>query len=294
MRDVMMQWNDGRVLLPNGAALEVTTRGAGAGVRGRDGALELRREGRPEPTTEDATIELVIVHPLRSAVHVWVPHLTPEPGNVIGDWVFRSPAIIVADREIALALVVDVDDVRELAGARAWLDYDHPGATVTMGAGAYRQDGHVFFVREPLSGGPGGAVSLRIHVLASMRAEDLENPYSLAARWCWERWGGPGLERAKPLPVARHMERIVRWAFSREGWGESVWQPVVLGDTSAGAPVFIVDVGRHPSVPPERRTWREPRSIWNQAWFSTQRCANGLLRYARQTASAELEIVPAR
>ena len=53
--------------------------------------------------------------------------------------------------------------------------------------------------------------------------------------------------------------------------------------------MFIVDVGRHPSVPRDERTWREPRSIWNQAWFSTQRCANGLLRYARQIASPELE-----
>ena len=69
-----------------------------------------------------------------------------------------------------------------------------------------------------------------------------------------------------------------------------MWQPVLLSDgTRAGAPVFIVDVTRHPSVAPERRQWREPRSIWNQAWFSTQRCANGLLRYARQTASVDLE-----
>ncbi|HEY6460385.1 MAG TPA: hypothetical protein VIY73_09545, partial [Polyangiaceae bacterium] len=111
----------------------------------------------------------------------------------------------------------------------------------------------------------------------------------LAARWCWERWGRPGFLRSAAPPVARHMEQIVRWAFSPEGWAESVWQPVVLDGVAAGAPVFIVDVGRHPSVPPAERTWREPRSIWNQAWFSTQRCANGLLRYARQTGSPDLE-----
>jgi hypothetical protein len=284
----MMQWNDGRLLLPNGAALQVTTRGAGSGVRWNDGALELRGR-RAEASTEDATIELVVVHPVESAVHVWVPHLTPEPGHVIGDRVFRSPAILVADREIALAFVADVDDVSRTGGGLAWLDYDHPRSTVTLGAGAYRTDGHVFFLREPVRGGSRAEVSLRLHVLASTRPEDLENPYGLAARWCWERWGRPGLEQSAPLPVARHMDRIVRWAFSREGWGESVWQPVELDGTSAGAPVFIVDVGRHPSVPPAMRSWREPRSIWNQAWFSTQRCANGLLRYARQIASDELE-----
>ena len=284
----MMQWKDGRLLLPNGAVLHVTTRGAGAGVRWKDGALELRR-GRAEQATEDATIELVVAHPIQNALHVWVPHLTPEPGNVIGDWVFRSPAILVADRELAIAFVVDVDDVSASARWRAWLDYDHPRATVTLGAGAYRQDGHVFFVREPMRGGESESVSLRLHVLASTLAEDVANPYGLAARWCWERWGRPGLERAAAMPVAGHMDRIVRWAFSREGWGESVWQPVELEGTSAGAPVFIVDVGRHPSIPPAKRAWREPRSIWNQAWFSTQRCANGLLRYARQVGSADLE-----
>src|SRR5207302_4194040 len=56
-----------------------------------------------------------------------------------------------------------------------------------------------------------------------------------------------------------------------------------------GAPVFIVHTKQHPSVPPSERTWREPRSIWNQAWFSTQRCANGLFRHARRIGSRDLE-----
>jgi hypothetical protein len=280
-----MQWNDGRLLLPNGAALRVAVRGPRAAVQWRDGALELYA-GRADAATGaigavdatgDDTLELVVEHPLERPAHVWVPHLTPEPGNVAGDWVFRCPAVIVADRELALALVVDVDDVKRAEGWKAWLDYDHPGSAVTLGAGAYRHDGHVFFVREP------------VHVLASMEPRDLEDPYGLAARWCWERWGRPGLRRSLPVPAGHHMDRIVRWAFSREGWGESVWQTVPLEGTSAAAPVFIVDVGRHPSVPPEKRTWREPRSIWNQAWFSTQRCANGLLRYARQIGSTDLE-----
>ena len=283
-----MEWKDGRLLLPNGAALRVTTRGARADVRWNGGALELCVKDAGEATGDD-TIELAVEHPVQSPVHVWVPHLAPEPGNVMGDWVFRCPAMLVADGAMALVFVVDVDDVRRAAGWRAWLDYDHPRSTLTLAAGEYRQDGHVFFVREPVRLGAGQSVLLRLHVLASTRAEDIANPYGLAARWCWERWGRPGFTRAATPPVSSHMERIVRWAFSREGWGESVWQPVDLDGVPAGAPVFIVDVGRHPSIPPAKRSWREPRSIWNQAWFSTQRCANGLLRYARQTASRDLE-----
>ena len=33
----------------------------------------------------------------------------------------------------------------------------------------------------------------------------------------------------------------------------------------------------------------EQRSIWNQAWFSTQRCANGLYRYAKRMNDKDLE-----
>ena len=238
-----------------------------SGAAWEDGVLVLRRG------------ELVVRHPIASATQIWVPHLTPGPENVIGDWVFRSPAVIVADDAMALAFVVDVDDVA--AASPLWLDYDHPRRTLTLSAGGYRPEGHVFFVRKPRAERD---VSVRLHVLSSTRAEDVDNPYGLAARFCWERWGRRGLDRKTPF--ATHMDRIVRWAFTREGWGESVWQQV---DGTRGAPVFIVDVGRHPSVPAAERTWREPRSIWNQAWFSTQRCANGLLRYARQVGSADLE-----
>jgi hypothetical protein len=288
-----MQLHGGRLTLENGATLEVETRGAGADVRLEDGALVLSsREVGTHDEGGDDTIELRVRHPIAKAEHVWVPHLTPEPGNVIGEWVFRSPAIIVADASIAIAFVVDVADVRRAKGHRAWLDYDHPRGEVTLAAGNYRHDGHVFFVREPARAWHGTKVSLRLHVLASTRAEDLENPYAMVARFLWEQWGRRGFERfdRATLPVATHMDRIVRWAFSSEGWGESVWQDVNLDrGADAGAPVFIVDVGRHPSVPPAQRTWRERRSIWNQAWFSTQRCANGLLRYARQIGDSDLE-----
>jgi hypothetical protein len=243
-----------------------------------DGIFELRG-------TLTDTLELTLEHPITNATHVWVPHLTPEDGHVMGDAIFRSPAIILADDSVAVALIPDLDDVRDAAGFRVWLDYDHPRRTVTLAAGAYREDGHVFYRRETPSAS-GQAVSVRLHVVTSRDARDRENPYGLAARWMWNRWGHPNLERAAPPPLHRFMEYVAHWAFSPDAWGDSVWQPVSV---NAAAPVFIVDVTRHPSVPLAERTWREPRSIWNQAWFSTQRCANGLLRYARQIGSADLE-----
>jgi hypothetical protein len=164
-----------------------------------------------------------------------------------------------------------------------WLDYDHAARAITLGTGPYRSDGHVFFVREPLEPSEKN-VAVRMHVLVSRDARDIDNPYGMAARWCWKRWGrAPEREP----PIAKYVEHITRFAFSQtEGWGETVWQDV---SERMGAPVFIVHDRQHPSIPPKERTWREPRSIWNQAWFSTQRCANGLFRHARRIGSSDLE-----
>jgi hypothetical protein len=276
----------GRLVLPAGGALVVTARGGD--VRWTRGALELH--GAFPASGETDGIDLSVRHPLRALDHVWIPHLTPEPGNVAGDCVFRSPAVVLATRAVALALIPDLDDVRDAGGWRAFLDYDHARRLVTLGAGAYRWTGHVFFEREKAPC-RGQRVRLRLHVLASRRPADLASPYGLAARWLWKRWGRPGLDRggSQRAPLSRYADHVVRWAFSREGWGDVVWQSLDAGGEAVGAPVFIVDVSQHPSVPPADRRWREPRSLWNQAWFSTQRCANGLLRYARQVGSADLE-----
>lgn len=219
-------------------------------------------------------------HPIENATQVWVPHLTPADGNVVGDWVFRSPAIIVADRARALAYVPDLDDVAKAraAGEQVWLDYDHPARKLALATGSYRHDGHVFFVGE----GSSGRTAVRMHVLDSDRAEDVANPYGMAARFLWQRWGRG---RDSKAPYDAYVAHVLHFAFSDEGWKESVWQDV---SDEMGAPVFIVDVGRHPSIPKEKRTWREPRSIWNQAWFSTQRCANGLWRLGEKERARKM------
>ncbi|MBS2020422.1 MAG: hypothetical protein JST00_46625 [Deltaproteobacteria bacterium] len=284
------------VELPNGTSLLVSARGPSVQVHLEGNALVLSAPPGVDGAVageDDSTLELSIVHPIHVTSHVWVPQLTPEPGDVMGDRIFRAPAIILAGEGLALAIVVDVDDLHHAVSHRTWLDYDHPRRTLTFGAGDYAEKGHVFYERRASERPSEAAVLHRLHVLASTDPAHVANPYGMAARWMWDRWGAKGHAKSAPLPYAAYMAHIVRWAFSREeGWGESVWQEVPLeGDRpiAPAAPVFIVDVNRHPSVPPEKRTWREPRSIWNQAWFSTQRCANGLLRYARQVGSADLE-----
>jgi hypothetical protein len=224
--------------------------------------------------------ESFVLETARRPDHVWLPHLAPTDANAIADAVFRAPAVLLTFGETTCAFVPDLDDVGTIAtttSSRVWLDYDHRTCSLTVAVGAYREDGHVFFVREPPQLDRG--VRLRVHVIV---LED--EPYAAIARWLWSKWGRAGLERPPPaLPAL--MDHAVRWAF-HSGW--DVWQTARIGDRELAGPVFIIDVTRHPSVPPEARRWREPRSFWNQAWFSMQRCANGLLRHARRIGSSDL------
>ncbi|MFO0614700.1 MAG: hypothetical protein U0414_19090 [Polyangiaceae bacterium] len=257
-------------------------------ARASPGVLELDApEGAVEP-------RLVVRHSIPDATTVFVPHLAPEPGFVMADAILRAPAIVVADARRALAFVVDVDDLARVpTGTRAWIDYDHPRREITLACGAHRIDGHVLYRRaDPIA--CSRRVRLRIHVLASEAPTDRSNPFGFVARFLWQRWGRAlHLARSFAGDLARleaMSSRVADWAFSHARWGPIVWQEVEgISTAPAGAPAFIVDVSQHPSVPPAERRWREARSIWNQAWFSTQRCANGLLRRARRLGSDELE-----
>lgn len=283
---------------PRSLGLITTAHGPGSHVSWiADDTIELRTDGS-DASAGDTTCELRLQHALDSKpsdehelTHLWLPHLTPEEGHVMADAILRSPAIVLADGRLALVLLVDLDDVKDAlrAGWRVWLDYDHPRKTITLALGAYREEGHVFYRRAPSANG--AKARLRLHVLASAAPEDLQDPFQMATKWLWQRYGRPAFDAAPRVSIATLSDYVVRWAFSEEGWGESVWQPIALPNApDAAAPVFIVDVTRHPSVPLAKRTWREPRSVWNQAWFSTQRCANGLLRFARQRGSRDLHL----
>lgn len=236
-----------------------------------------------------------LTHGITGARHVWIPHVSPYEDTVIGDHSFRSPTILLADDKRALALIPDLDDVRDAQrhGWRVWIDYDHPKRTLRVAAGAYQVGRfHVAYQPVPLAYA-GQQVRVRLHVLVSEQKADVQNPYGMVSRWLWKRWGHDGYLAggSQRAPFARYAGHVVNWAFAPEpkGWGDTVWQQFTLQGQECGAPAFIVDVAQHPSVPMDKRRWREQRSVWNQAWFSTQRTANGLLRYARQVKSPDLE-----
>ncbi len=210
----------------------------------------------------------------------WAPHLAPEDGYVIGQHVFRSPALIAGRGPRTVVVVPDLDVVGKRLENPWFMDYDAPRRKMWLGLVKTEIPEHVLFRKAPGMTFTPGKVELGFFIAINDDRAAVRNPWSKAAAFLWKRWGQPLFAKGEPIagPLEAYVRRTYDWAF--EGWGKFVWQEFDLGGTRVGAPQFIVNVSQSPNYP---GPWyqREFLSIWNQAWFSSLRSASGLYRYAR-------------
>jgi hypothetical protein len=224
---------------------------------------------------------------LRSPDFWWAPHLAPAEGYVVGQHVFRAPALIVRAGSLILAVIPDLDLVGRLRGAPWFLDYDAALDRIWLGLSRTDIPEHVLFKKAPGMTIPPGDLEVGFFVTAYHDRGAVPNPWRRAAQFLWSRWGRPLLQKGEPLaaPLGNFIRHTYSWAFT--SWEDFVWQEFVLGGVRVGAPQFIVNVSQSPNYPGE---WyqREFLSIWTQAWFSSLRSASGLFRYARRVGDTDL------
>ncbi len=216
----------------------------------------------------------------------WAPHLAPEPGFVIAQHVFRSPAVIARGGGVNAAIVPDLDLVGRSAANPWYLDVDAPASEARVGMTATEIPLHVLYRRAPGMTFARGEIALGFFVSVWRDGGPVPNPWSPVAAFLWERWGRPLFARDEPLraPIDRYVRHTYDWAF--RSW-KPVWQEFDLDGARVGAPQFIVNVSQSPNSP---LPWfqREFLSIWNQAWFSSLRSASGVYRYARRVGDETL------
>lgn len=217
----------------------------------------------------------------------WAPHLAPEEGYVVGQHVFRSPALIAQRGPLTLVLTPDLDAVGQRPENPWFLDYDATKRQMWLGMVRTEIPHHVLFKKAPGMKFPPGPVELSFFLAAYRNEGEVRNPWSKVAAFQWNRWAKPLYDRGEPIPapLQSYVRHTYDWAF--DGWGKFVWQEFDLNGVRVGAPQFIVNISQSPNYP---GPWyqREFLSIWNQAWFSSLRSASGLYRFARDTQDAEL------
>ncbi len=217
----------------------------------------------------------------------WMPHLAPEPGFVMGQHVFRSPAVVTVRDDRVVVIVPDLDRVGRLPGNPWFLDLDAPAQRCWLGMSPIDIPVHVGFRKRPGMTFKPPAVELAFFVTAYRDEERPVNPWRRVTRFLWDRWARPLYAKGEPgrVPMDTYVRTTYDWAFKR--WKHAVWQEFELDGQRVGAPQFIVNVSQSPNY---KGPWfqREFLSIWNQAWFSSLRSASGLARWARRTGDAEL------
>src|SRR5690554_349041 len=252
---------------------------------------------------DDQTVHVVLKFRLRDSLHQddwriavvpnftpsfhWAPHLAPSDEHIIEQHVFRSPALIAADKQRVITLIPDLDILRKGTPVRWYLDMDASGNRLVLGMSRSRVDDHVLFVKEPGASYPADDIKNGFYLMVHEDEASITNPFRNPLKFLWSRWGHHLFEEGNPVDteLERYVERAYNWEFNT--WSNSVWQEFNLNGKKVGAPVFIVNVTQSPNYPGEVNE-REFRSIWNQAWFSSLRSASGLFRYARRTRNEAL------
>ena len=217
----------------------------------------------------------------------WTPHLAPYDGYVVGQHVFRAPAMIVQEGALTLAVVPDLDVVGIRKENPWFLDYDATSNRMWLGMVQTEIPEHVLFQKAPGMKFATGTVELSFFVIAYRDSGQVRDPWARVSALLWQRWGKPLYDAGEPTPgsLESYVRHTYDWAF--DSWGEFVWQEFDLNGVRVGAPQFIVNISQSPNYPGE---WyqREFLSIWNQAWFSSLRSASGLYRWARRVGDEEL------
>jgi hypothetical protein len=228
----------------------------------------------------------VTMQPAFKPTFYWSPHLSPTEENIIAQHVFRAPALIVADNKKQLTIIPDLDLLRTKPPLKWYMDLDALDNTLTIGLSRSKVTEHVLFERDSGMCLP-PAFEFGFYVMTDTDSANLADPWRRPLAFQWELWGKPLFKQGEPIdgdlePYVRH---TYNWAFRT--WSRNVWQEFELGKKKVGAPVFIVNVTQSPNYTGDINE-REFRSIWNQAWFSSLRTAQGLYRYAKRVNDAEL------
>jgi hypothetical protein len=234
----------------------------------------------------------VTIKPSFDATFHWQPHLTPTDNHIIAQHVFRAPALIVTDHFKQLAVLPDLSLINN-SDVKWYLDLDARTDELTIGVSKSAVTSHVLFERAPGLVIPPGEFKLAFYLVTSSDESDIADPWRKPLAFMWKNYGEPLYQQGQPIKgdLDPYIGHTYNWSFNT--WSKSVWQEFEINNTKGerrprvGAPVFIVNVTQSPNYTGEVNE-REFRSVWNQAWFSSLRSAEGLYRYARRTNNADL------
>lgn len=218
----------------------------------------------------------------------WAPHLAPYEGFCIAQHVFRSPALIAAQGKRTVVVVPDLEICGNREDAPWYMDFDAQARKMWIGAGNSQVVEHVAYKLAPGMTLAPGRLELGFFIKTYEDEATPRNPFRDVSSFFWRHYAQPLLADGQPAstPMDTYVNHTYTWAFNH--WKDALWQEFDVDGKHVGGPAFIVNVTQSPNYRGEVDL-REYLSIWNQAWFSSLRCARGMYAYAERTGDADLK-----
>lgn len=228
----------------------------------------------------DHIVDNWIFHSFKKPDFIWVPNLRPGPDMVIGDHVFRSPAIILKNTGYWTAMIPDLDTLAVLKRQNLTsmnLDIkDYPQPVFSYGFKAYRPIPHTYYRHADSSQLTlkSGNYSYAYDILAGGPQSRLQ-VLNTVTHYLWKRYAVKYTKSVLPQTIP--FSKYARYSY---GTLDSIGQFVnfKINGTEVGAYKGINHGGY----------FRLPYPvIWNQDWYNVQRSAYGLYYYGEMLHKPE-------
>lgn len=216
---------------------------------------------------------------------VWSQNIKNEADDVIPEWAFKSPVVMLQQDEVFTALMPKLSDRRRqplaldldvTSDARPWIAY---------GAIPSQPYGHSYF-RRSKTGSPdvlAGTVEYQYWIVASAQPRKLG--YRRAVRLLWANTGREELLRSPDL-----QQNVVRPELvTFEDWRKDTWIRYANQEyrqfNCGGEHCGTLASNRNPMG-----EWNRPApDAWFNAWFETLRTAYGWYLYGRSAGNKDIQ-----
>jgi len=217
---------------------------------------------------------------------VWSQNIKNEADDIVPNWSFKSPVVMLQQGTVFAALMPQLSDRRSQPLA---LDLDVTSAKLpwlSYGAVASQPYGHSYFRRSPDAAPEiiAGTIEYRYSLVAS--AQPYKLGYRRVVRRLWAKEGHKELLRSDDLQQNVIRPELVTFNDWRtDTWGRyanEVYRGFDCGDKRCGTLVS----NRNPGG-----SWDQPPSpdAWFNAWFQTLRSAYGWYLYGQSMGNKDIE-----
>lgn len=226
--------------------------------------------------------------------YTWVPHFRNKKRYVIGDHVFRSPAIIYKKDKYAIALIPDLKTLGQNRPFQTFIDFNLKSEQyngipqVSYGFGNYAPSGHIFFKHNPKTEWKietGTDLTFRYYIIV-FNDKSVQEILEFINNFFWEKYGRKLLiENLKPqiLPYDTNVEEGIKAILDRHNF----WCNFKINDEECGGfwqrswigknkePIKFVRPNELQEIIKYHSNIQRIAQVWNNAWFLNVRSGYG-------------------